>query len=57
MEMTEMIFAARYLVELPYVLNIPDGDYDFYYLNFKNKDHESVSYNFKVKDGQVMKLD
>nr|WP_249824213.1 hypothetical protein [Escherichia coli] len=31
--MTEMIFAARYLVELPYVLNIPDGDYDFLYEN------------------------
>ncbi|MDM2834899.1 hypothetical protein [Citrobacter sp. Cpo091] len=24
-----MIFSARYLVELPYVLNIPDGVYDF----------------------------
>ncbi|HHI2214498.1 TPA: hypothetical protein ACP4ZY_000649 [Enterobacter cloacae] len=31
--MTEMIFAARYLIELPYVLNIPDGDYDFLYEN------------------------
>ncbi|EPN4503189.1 hypothetical protein ACT1UA_004098 [Citrobacter freundii] len=31
--MTEMIFAVRYLVELPYVLNIPDGDYDFLYEN------------------------
>ncbi|EMD9177433.1 hypothetical protein VWS60_003308 [Cronobacter turicensis] len=28
-----MIFAARYLIELPYVLNIPDGDYDFLYEN------------------------
>ncbi|EOM7933139.1 hypothetical protein ACNCR0_003181 [Escherichia coli] len=26
-----MIFAARYLVELPYVLNIPDGIYNFIY--------------------------
>ncbi|MBQ0345908.1 hypothetical protein J7T14_10780 [Citrobacter freundii] len=28
-----MIFGARYLVELPYVLNIPDGEYEFLYEN------------------------
>lgn len=28
-----MIFYARYLIELPYVLNLADGDYDFRYEN------------------------
>lgn len=26
-----MIFAAKYLIELPYVINLSDGDYDFKY--------------------------